>query len=157
MVLSDADIRKGEEVSITPFKDKNLTPNGYDLTITEVYIPSTEERIEEGVAKVPPNTWFAVSTEEYVKLGKGVCGQLWIRTSWARRGVISSFGVVDAGFKGTLTLSAFNGGTKELDIPIGERFAQIVLHGLRNEAEEGYGKRSGKYQGQRGVTLAREE
>ncbi|MDG6220797.1 MAG: dCTP deaminase, partial [Candidatus Thermoplasmatota archaeon] len=85
-----------------------------------------------------------------------VCGHLWIRTSWARRGAISSFGVVDAGFEGTLTLSAFNGSQETIEMPIGQRFAQIVFHRLSEDAEAGYEKRSGNYQGQKGVTLARD-
>ncbi len=64
-LLSDGDIRrymaKGE-LRIEPFDEKNLTPNGYDVTIEEVLIPSSNARTSQGVARIPPATRFAVST-----------------------------------------------------------------------------------------------
>ena len=157
-VLSDADIRrylaKGE-LRIEPFDGKNLTPNGYDVTIEEVLVPSSNARTTRGVAKIPPGTRFAVSTRESVGLGRHVAGQLWLRTTWARRGVLAAFGMIDAGFSGTLTFGALNGGSGVLDVPIGERFAQIVFLSLESPSSETYEKRSGTYQGQRGVTLER--
>src|SRR2546429_5879398 len=157
-VLSDGDIRrymaKGE-FRIEPFDEANLTPNGYDVTIEEVLVPSSDVRTTRGVANVPPLTRFAVSTRESVSLGRHVAGQLWLRTTWARRGVLAAFGMIDAGFSGTLTFGALNGASEVLDAPIGERFAQIVLLSLESPSSETYEKRSGTYQGQRGVTLER--
>src|SRR5213593_4109015 len=76
-VLSDGDIRrylaKGE-LRIEPFDEANLTPNGYDVTIEEVLVPSSNVRTSRGVAKVPPMTRFAVSTRESVGLGRHVVG-----------------------------------------------------------------------------------
>src|SRR5436309_2994894 len=77
------------------------------------------------------------------------------RTTWARRGVLAAFGMIDAGFSGTLTFGALNGGSDVLELPIGERFAQIVFLSLESPSSETYEKRSGTYQGQRGVTLER--
>lgn len=156
--LSDADIRgylaKGE-LRIEPFDEGNLTPNGYDVSIEEVLIPSTGARIASDVARVPPNTRFAVSTREKVQLGRHIVGQIWLRTTWARRGVVASFGIIDAGFSGTLTFGAFNAGSEFLEMPIGERFAQLVFLTLDSPAAETYERRSGTYQGQKGVTLER--
>ena len=158
VLLSDGDIRrflaKGE-IRIEPFDEKNLTPNGYDVTIEEVMIPMSNARIREGVAKVPPMTRFAVSTRESVRLGRHVAGQIWLRTTWARRGVLAAFGMIDAGFHGTLTFGALNGGTDILELPIGDRFAQTIFFTLESPASETYDTRSGTYQGQRGVTLER--
>src|SRR5437867_13356586 len=127
-VLSDGDIRrymaKGE-LRIEPFDEANLTPNGYDVTIEEVLVPSSNVRTSRGVAQVPPMTRFAVSPRESVGLGRHVAGQLWLRTTWARRGVPAAFGMVDAGFCGTLTFGALNGGSDVFELPIGERFAQM--------------------------------
>jgi len=157
-VLSDGDIRrylaKGE-LRIEPFDEANLTPNGYDVTIEEVLVPSSNVRTSHGVAKVPPMTRFAVSTRESVGLGRHVAGQLWLRTTWARRGVLAGFGMIDAGFSGTLTFGALNVASEVLEVPIGERFAQIVFLSLESPSSETYEKRSGTYQGQRGVTLER--
>ena len=157
-VLSDADIlrsRTAGELTIEPFVEAHLTPNGYDVSIEEVAIPSQDLRVREGVARVPPLTRFAVSTRETVTLGRRVAGQIWLRTTWARRGVLASFGMIDAGFSGTLTFGALNASDAALELPIGDRFAQLVFLRLESAASATYEKRSGTYQGQRGVTLDR--
>jgi len=155
-ILSDKDIETSmnkADLGIEPFNPKNLTPNGYDLSIDEVYLRKTDEHIKDGVAKIPPMTWFAISTKEFVKMGPQITSQLWIRSSYARRGVMASFGKVDAGFHGTLTISCFNSNDEELEIPIGDRFCQIVFERLESLPSELYDKKSGNYQNQRGVKL----
>ena len=155
-VLSDKEIEKSiqnNELSIEPYTTKNLTPNGYDLSIDEIYVKKTDQHIREGIAKIPPLTWFAISTKEFVKMGPKITSQLWIRTSYARKGILASFGKVDAGFHGTLTISCFNSNHEEIEVPIGDRFCQIVFEQLSTEADVLYNERSGNYQNQRGVTL----
>ncbi|MBS3748095.1 MAG: dCTP deaminase [Candidatus Thermoplasmatota archaeon] len=155
-VLSDADINEymnESKLGLEPFNPKNLTPNGYDLSIEEVYIKKTESHINEGLAVVPPLSWFAISTKEFVKMSSRITAQLWIRSSYARKGVMASFGKVDAGFHGTLTISCFNANDEELEIPVGDRFCQIVFEKLESIPSELYDKKSGTYQNQRGVTL----
>lgn len=157
-VLSDADVLRciaRGEIRLDPFLEKNLTPNGYDITVQEVAIPSKDARTSSGVAVIPPLARFAVSTREVVELGRQVAAQIWLRTTWARRGVVASFGMIDAGFSGTLTLGGLNASDQPLDLPIGERFAQLVFLTLESPASATYEARSGTYQGQRGVTLDR--
>ena len=155
-ILSDRDIQEymnQDDLGIEPFVEKNLTPNGYDLSIDEVYIRKTDEHIKDGIAVIPPLSWFAISTKEFVKMGPKITSQLWIRSSYARKGIMASFGKVDAGFHGTLTISAFNSNDTTLEIPIGDRFCQIVFEKLESVPSELYEKKSGNYQNQRGITL----
>ena len=156
-VLSDGDIRAAlarGDMDLEPFDDRRLTPNGYDLGIAQVAVPDRGTEVAEGAARVPPGARFAVSTQERVRLGPGLAGQLWLRTTWARRGVLASFGRVDAGFDGQLTLAAMNASAAELEVPIGQTFAQLVIEPLTSTASVTYEGRSGHYQHQRGVTLA---
>ena len=155
-VLSDVDIQKSlqnDELSIEPFIASSLTPNGYDLSISEVFIRKTDQHIKEGVAVIPPLSWFAISTKEFVKMGPQITSQLWIRSSYARKGVMASFGKVDAGFHGTLTIGCFNSNDEAREIPIGDRFCQIVFERLESIPSELYDKKSGNYQNQRGIKL----
>ena len=155
-ILSDADIISAvasKDLDIAPFREDHLTPNGYDLTIAQVVIPNKSIDIKAGSVDVPPQTWFAISTEEYVKFGPKYGAGLWIRTSYARRGIISSFGKIDAGFEGTLTLNAFNGSDKPVTIEISKTFAQMVIEPLVSPPKGLYKDRSGNYQGQKGVKL----
>jgi dCTP deaminase len=155
-ILSDIDIKRciqKNELGIEPFVEKNLTPNGYDLSIDEIFIRKTDEHIKEGMAKIPAQTWFAISTKEFVKMGPKITSQLWIRSSYARKGVMASFGKVDAGFHGTLTISCFNSNDEPLEIPIGDRFCQIVFENMQSAPSELYDKKSGNYQNQKGIKL----
>jgi len=155
-VLSDVDIKQymnEEKLDLAPFDEKNLTPNGYDLSIEEIFIKKTNQHIKEGVAIIPAHTWFAISTKEFVKMGSMIASQLWIRSSYARKGVMASFGKVDAGFHGTLTISCFNASDDSLEIPIGDRFCQIVFEQLKTLPSALYDKKSGNYQNQQGITI----
>lgn len=158
MQLSDADVRlwlMDGKLRIEGFRQENLTPNGYDLTVAEVVLPSTQAATKKGTVQVPPHTRFLVGTEEALALGPRVTGDLWLRTTWARRGVLPAFGKVDAGFEGTLTLSAFNASEDPLEIAVGDTFAQVTFHELRTRPEATYPESSGTYQGQAEVTPAR--
>lgn len=155
-MLSDSDILSllaDGSLRIDGFDEKNLTPNGYDVTIEEVWVTTADIRVREGVARIPSGAWFVIATKEYFALPSGVIGEIWIRTTWVRKGILSSFGIIDAGFNGNLTFSAFNASRQPVELPIGERFAQVIFSELRSPAVKGYKERSGNYFGQRGVTL----
>ena len=158
MQLSDADVRvwmMDGKLQIKGFRDENLTPNGYDLTVAEIALPDADTSKTKGSLEIPPKTRFLVSTEEEVHLGPRVVGDLWLRTTWARQGVLPAFGKVDAGFEGTLTLSAYNASERPLEIAVGDTFAQLTFHEVRSLPEATYAESSGTYQGQSGVTPAR--
>ena len=157
VVLSDTSILAALDIGtikIEPFNPNNLTPNGYDLTISEIAIPNSTTT-KKGAISIPPNSRFAVSTLERIVCAPNVTAQLWLRTSWARKGIIATFGKVDAGFDGTLTLASFNSDIEEVIISIGETYAQIVFETLSGEAEQLYNRRSGNYQNQRGITWSK--
>jgi dCTP deaminase len=155
-ILSDRDIQEyiaSNGLNIEPFVEEHLTPNGYDLSIDEVYIKKNNVHIKEGIAVIPAQTWFVISTKEFIEMGAMITSQLWIRSSYARKGVMASFGKVDAGFHGTLTISCFNASDESLNIQIGDRFCQIVFEKLETHQTDLYEKKSGNYQNQRGVQL----
>ncbi len=146
-----------QRMAVDPWHPEDLTPNGLDLRIGEVLVPGEgDEPVRGGVAVVPPMTRFLVATEQVVRMPGDACGQLWIRSSYARRGVLASFGKVEAGFDGSLTIAAFNSSHEALEVPVGDRFCQLVLEQLMSPPQALYAQKSGNYQHQRGVTLARE-
>jgi len=154
-ILSDEEILSRMQegtLGIEEFSERGLTPNGYDLRIAELSVRGGEV-VKDGTAKIPPRSMFYVSTMEAVSFPSDVCAQLWLRTTWIRKGVLSSFGKIDAGFQGTLTLGAYNATEDFIEIPIGERFCQMVLELLHTPATADYSARSGNYQGQKGITL----
>ena len=158
-ILSDIDIIKAihqGNLVIDPFTQGNLTPNGYDLTIGEILIPETIKKVNEGKALIPAKAWFAVATLERLKFGPELVGDCWLRTTFARQGIIPSFGKIDAGFEGTLTLNFFNCTRSDRIIEVGDRIAQLVVERLSSTPSSLYEEKSGHYQGQKGVTLTRD-
>jgi dCTP deaminase len=139
------------KLTIENFEEKNLTPNGYDATIEEILFEDSVCR--EGAMAIKSLGWFAVSTKEYFKMGESTAAQIWLRTSWARKGIQASFGKIDAGFEGTLTFSGFNASAKPVELKIGDRFAQVVFETLSSNPLKTYDQRSAHYAGQRGITL----
>ncbi|MHB8634250.1 MAG: dCTP deaminase [Thermoplasmatota archaeon] len=154
---SDGDILAATQsgrFAAEPWHPEDLTPNGLDLRIGHVLLPSTGAEVSSGSLVVPPLTRFVVGTEAVLAMPRDGVGSLWLRSSWARRGVLASFGKVDAGFRGNLTLGAFNAGHEPLTVTVGERFCQVVIESLASPPQEDYGQK-GRYQNQRGVTLAK--
>ncbi len=154
LMLSDGEIlrlmEKGE-IGIEPFEERNLTPNGYDLRIGEVMIPSLDIYVKREKVRIPPLTRFLVGSMEYVTLSPKYVAQIWIKSRWARRGVLASFGLVDAGFQGILTMGAF--ATEEIELGVGDGFAQICFIPLKEKAQKPYHARSGNYQGQKNIKI----
>jgi len=124
------------------------------LTIKEIEIPD-RSKTSNGEIIIPSGKRFAVSTEERIACGSNICAQLWIRTSWARKGITCSFGKIDSGFDGTLTLLGFNSGEEDVLIKTGETFAQIIFEMMSGPAASLYTERSGNYQNQKGITWSK--
>ena len=152
-VLSDRDIlaRMKEHPIVDPFEEKNLTPNGIDLRIKEIMLDGEVQ--PGGEFQLLPGEWMLVSTLEVIDMPGDLVGNLWLRSSWIRKGMLSSFGVVDSGFNGTLTMSGFNAGQDPIAISSGDRYVQMIMIEMSGDAEKLYAERSGSYQGQRGITV----
>jgi dCTP deaminase len=136
------------------FSQDSLTPNGYDLRIGLIRLPGMDDSTE---AEIPPMTFFHVSTMECINMPGDAVGEIWIRSTYARKGLIASFGAVDSGFRGNLTLSFFNASRSPIIISRGERIAQIIFHGTDQQVEKKYQERSGNYQNSRGIITESEK
>ncbi len=156
MILPDKSIKKAIEkgqLVVEPFDGKNLTPNGIDLSIEgEIRrgINNGEELLWTGnVDKrftVAPLTAFRVQSKEWLELPANLVGMLELKTKYARAGIIPAFGKVDAGYKGKLSLTLFNGTEKHQQFQVGSTIVQISFILMEDSAEKLYSKRSGNYQ-----------
>jgi len=140
--LSDVEIeesiRNGALV-IAPFDPSCLSGAGYDLRLSEdTVIPAGQNKL--------------VATLERVELGERLMGTLYLRSTFARAGVIGSLALVDPGFRGQLTVSLFNAGQKTCSMKGNDRFLQIVFHRLGVKTARPY---AGKYQDSQGVVDSR--
>ena len=151
MVLSDGElldaIEKGK-ITITPFSEDCLTPNGYDLHIggiehDDTMITWTDEY------QVDPKTDFRIVTMETIRCDASHVGFLHLKSRYARRGIQATFGKVDAGFWGTLTLGMFNGSKYSYPLKKGDKIVQIDFRKMNKPAQQLYEQRSGNYQHQK--------
>ena len=152
-ILGDRDIMsliaKGFLISEN-FNEKSVTPNGYDFRAHQVRIDGSDfDKVD-----LNPGKFALVSSLEYFNMPKNVIGNIWLRSSFARKGLIGTFGVIDAGYQGNITVGLYNAGSSPVTLKTEERIAQIVFSMLISEAEHDYGIRSGNYQGKRGIVEA---
>lgn len=141
MILIDKEIRKlaKEKQLIEPFEEEQLTPNGYDVSVSQY-------------TYLLPKQMCVVVTSEKLKIPDNMVAQIWLKTKYARKGIQATFGMIDAGFEGTLALSLYNASQELTFIPKGGTIAQVVFIKLHDNVEKEYSERSGNYQNQ-GDTL----
>ncbi len=152
MMLPDWKIRK--EILIEPFSEESLQPAGYDLRVgREGYVRGRMVDIgEEGAIAIPPKEHALILTLERVKLPDDIMGDMKIRSSLAREGLLGSFAWVDPGWDGNLTLMIFNASSGAVELEYGERFAQIAFIRLEGPAKNPY---RGSYQGSRSIAFSK--
>jgi len=97
-----------------------------------------------------PYMKILVTTLEYIKMPINVGGLVELRSTFARLGLSIPPTVIDAGFKGQITLEV-HGGAFPVVLKKGVRFAHIVFMEIKGEPVP----YRGRYQEQRGVTLPR--
>ncbi len=152
MMLPDKKIR--EEILIDPFNEKSLQPAGYDLRVgKEATIDGRFVNVEkEGKVCIPPKTHALILTLERIKLPDDVMGDMKLRSSLAREGLLGSFAWVDPGWDGNLTLVVFNSSDNEIELAYGERFVQIAFIRLEEPAQNPY---RGNYQGSQHLVFSK--
>ena len=150
MKIIDKNITHMGKDLIEPFNPDFVTPNGYDLSIKEVEIDDHVVEFGKEDIAIPAKTFFRVMTREKIKMPSDMIGELWLRSTYARKGIQATFGLVDAGFMGTLALSLYNASKKPFVIGKDEKptVCQIVFEKLSEVPERTYAKRSGNYQNQ---------
>ncbi|MCD6467360.1 MAG: dCTP deaminase [Methanomicrobia archaeon] len=142
MILSDRDILKymeNKDLIIDPFSRDSLQSSGYDLRFGGEYILNGN-RFKEDILELPPKKYGILSTLEKIGL-KNLIGDIKLRSSFCREGLIGSFGWVDPGWMGVLSLSVFNSSENPVIIRKEERFAQITFIKLSSEVEKEYNGR----------------
>ena len=152
MILPDWKIRK--EILIEPFSEESLQPAGYDLRVgEEAYVEGKVVDVKgEGKVSISPGSYVLVLTLERVKLPDDVMGDMKLRSSLAREGLLGSFAWVDPGWDGKLTLGIYNASHEVVELEYGERFVQIAFVRLEGPARKPY---QGNYQGSSRITFSK--
>jgi len=155
MILTGRDLQwyldKGL-LKISPVKPEQFQQNGIDIYVKTPIVVLPRESVANPYTS---NIFYhghahLGETEEYFEMPNDLMAFVQIRSSWARKGFIQAPTVVDAGFKGTLTVELFNGGPNFV-YNTGEAILHLIFAKLSNPSEP----YNGKYQNQSGITFAK--
>jgi dCTP deaminase len=154
MILPDFKIRQwAASGGMDPFNPNHVNPASVDLTLGQSYIDlaTEEEHALTGPICLAPGEAILATTAEFIRLPSIYAATVYLKSSMARLGLDHALaGWVDPGFEGTLTLELHSHRTIELR-PC-QRVIQLVLSVMESRPQTGY---DGRYQGQRGPTMAR--
>lgn len=119
---------------------KNFDSNSFVDVVSDVCI-------------IPPNSFALARTVEYFKIPRSVLTVCLGKSTYARCGIIVNVTPLEPEWEGHVTLEFSNTTPLPAKIYANEGVAQMLFFESDEVCEVSYLDRSGKYQGQRGVTL----
>ena len=171
MILSDRDLKYYLEkgwIKIEPLREDSIRENGIDLRIrnpfarlkktNKIFTPGDNiedfyEIIDSYEIIIQPHEHLLLTTLEYIELPNDIMAFVNLRSTYARLGISIPPTIVDAGFKGELTIEVI-GSEFPVKLTVGEKFLHLIFAKTLSPVEKPY---HGKYQHQRSVTLPRFE
>jgi dCTP deaminase len=173
MILSDFDLMnliRSKRLSIEPFSPDIVRENGIDFRLDSeigrhidkgpdfIMDPHSEESIHgayslkkcDDVMVVNGKEQVLLTTIETIELPDDIVGMVELRSTWARHGLSMPPTIIDAGFKGTVTLEVINNAPYKIALRPHVRFAHVIFVKTSSRVEKSY---SGKYMGQKGIKL----
>lgn len=104
---------------------------------------------------IPGNSYALASTVEYIRMPRNVTAVSVGKSTYARCGIITNVTPFEAAWDGNVTLELANASPAPVKVYANEGICQtLFLRGARWPLVS-YADRAGKYQGQRGLTLAK--
>ncbi len=107
------------------------------------------------ICVIPPNSFALSRTVEYFRIPKDVLVICLGKSTYARCGLIVNVTPLEPGWEGHVTLEISNTTPLPARVYANEGIAQFLFFKGSSICETTYADRSGKYMGQRGVTLPR--
>ena len=111
--------------------------------------------IEADECIIPPNSFALARTVEYLRLPKDVMTVCLGKSTYARCGIIVNVTPLEPGWEGHVTIEISNTTPLPAKIYANEGICQVLFFEGAQVCEIAYNERSGKYMGQRGVTIPR--
>jgi len=104
---------------------------------------------------IPPNSFALARTVEYFKIPRDVLAICLGKSTYARCGIIVNVTPFEPEFEGHITIEISNTTPLPAKIYANEGIAQVLFLQGDEVCETSYRDKSGKYQGQEGITLPR--
>lgn len=165
---------------IDPFVDKQkregmisygLSSYGYDARVADEFMIftnvdnaivdpknfSTNSFVERktDVCVIPPNSFVLARTIEYFRIPRDVMVICLGKSTYARCGLIVNVTPLEPGWEGHVTIEISNTTPLPAKVYANEGVCQFLFFKGSSACDVSYADRSGKYMGQRGVTLPR--
>ena len=105
------------------------------------------------VCVIPPNSFVLTRTIEYFRIPKDILVVCLGKSTYARCGLIVNVTPLEPDWEGHVTLEISNTTPLPAKVYANEGIAQFLFFKGDSPCEVTYADRSGKYQGQKGVTL----
>ena len=109
--------------------------------------------VNDSVCIIPPNSFALARTVEYFRIPRDVLVICLGKSTYARCGIIVNVTPLEPEWEGHITLEFSNTTPLPAKIYANEGVAQLVFLESDEPCSISYKDRSGKYQGQQGVTL----
>ena len=142
----DYDVRCANEFKIfTNINSSIVDPKAFD--------ENSFVSIESDVCVIPPNSFALARTIEYFRIPRSVLTICLGKSTYARCGIIVNVTPLEPEWEGHVTLEFSNTTNLPAKIYAYEGVAQMIFLESDSPCDISYKDRSGKYQGQLGVTL----
>jgi len=139
------DVRCAREFKIfTNVHASVIDPKAFD--------PNSFVAVEKDICIIPPNSFALARTVEYFKIPRNVLTICLGKSTYARCGIIVNVTPLEPEWEGHVTLEFSNTTNSPAYIYANEGVAQMIFLESDESCMQSYKDRSGKYQGQRGVT-----
>lgn len=143
------DVRAGMSWKIfTDIRGAVIDPKDQDIRAYDSF-----DVLDGSPVIIPPNSYALTHTIEYFKLPRTVTCVCIGKSTYARCGIHVNVTPLEAGWEGQVTVEISNATRLPVKIYPGEGIMQVLFFEGEDPAVS-YADRKGKYQGQKGITLA---
>jgi len=140
MILPDYAIKEWIKAGgVHPLGVGCVNPASLDLRISAEYrnLAMPEILQNKSIIELWPSQAILATTMEYIKMPADLAGVMYLKSSWARRGLDHALaGWIDPGFEGQLTMELHT--HRPLKIQAGSRLCQLVLYRLEGPVTQVY-------------------
>lgn len=148
------DLRLGKEVLVfVPSPGAELDPLNFDKGVLQQAEIHVDEKTGFEYIIVPANGFVLGHSVEYIKMPKDMTSIILGKSTYARAGLVCIATPLEAGWEGQVTLEFANTTPVPVRMYIDQGCAQALFYRGLTDCRVDYSMRSGKYQGQTGVTL----
>ena len=148
--------------SLFPSFEEDVKENGIDLRIGKVehttnrnnkligcvdgekHLPQTYEvKPSDGVYKFYPHNYYTIVIDRPIHIPEGYCQFYFIRSTFARCGLMINDAVGDNGFEGTLRIGVYNAN----NLPITAGLNEAIIQAVKIKNDDTATEYDGDYQG----------